>query len=221
MNQHLEQMGFAIVPQALSPEEVEGLIVALGRIRRAGRRGLLARPAVATFARLPKILDQVRPNLGAEPHPVRAIYFNKTARANWFVGWHQDLTIAVQEQVEVPEFTGWSVKDGVTHVQPPEELLENMLTLRVHLDDCDETNGALMVLAGTHLAGRLSAEAIQEMSARHQECLCSVKAGDVMLMRPLLLHASRKSQSRRQRRVLHIEYAGFTLPMGLNWSDRA
>jgi len=42
-----------------------------------------------------------------------------------------------------------------------------------------------------------------------------------MLMRPLLLHASGRSQGVKQRRVLHIEYAGFTLPAGLDWSDGA
>jgi hypothetical protein len=221
MNQQLEQKGFAIVSNVLSTDEVEGLIVALGMVIGAGRRGLLAMPAVHDFAHLPKILDLARPNLEAEPRPVRVIYFNKTADANWSVAWHQDLTIAVQERVEVPEFTGWSVKEGVPHVQPPEEFLENMLTLRVHLDDCDETNGALKVLAGTHRLGRLSADEIHELSAKHQECLCSAKAGDVMLMRPLLLHASSRSQGIRPRRVLHIEYAGFTLPEPLRWSDRA
>ena len=221
MHQQLEQKGFVLIPNVLSADEVEGLIVALGRVTGAGRRGLLTVPAVYNLARLPKMLELVRPNLAAEPRPVRAIYFNKTAEANWFVAWHQDLTIAVQAQGAVPEFTGWSVKDGVPHVQPPVELLENMLTLRIHLDDCDETNGALLVSAGTHRLGRLSADQIQELIAKHQEHRCSAKAGDVMLMRPLLLHSSGRSQGLRQRRVLHVEYAGFTLPEPLKWSENA
>jgi ectoine hydroxylase-related dioxygenase (phytanoyl-CoA dioxygenase family) len=99
--------------------------------------------------------------------------------------------------------------------------LQNMLTIRIHLDDCDETNGALRVLGGTHKLGRLPADEIEDVRSRHTEHLCRASAGDVMLMRPLLLHASGKSQGIKQRRVLHIEYAGFTLPMGLAWSDAA
>jgi Phytanoyl-CoA dioxygenase (PhyH) len=221
MNTHLKQHGFAIVPKVLTADEVTGLIEALGLISGAGQRGLLTDPVVSHFAHSPKILDLLRPNLPAEPRPVRAIYFNKTADANWLVAWHQDLTIAVEERKKVAGFTGWSVKDGIPHVQPPINLLKNMLTVRLHLDDCDETNGALRVLGGTHRLGRLSPDEIQELRAMKTEYLCSVSAGDVLLMRPLLLHASGKSKGIRQRRILHIEYAGFSLPEELNWSEAA
>jgi len=219
MNQSIEQHGFAIVPNVLTPDEVGGLTVSLGIITGAGRRGVLTDPVISSFSRFAKILDLVRSNLGSEPRPVRALYFNKTAEANWLVAWHQDLSIAVEERKEVAGFTGWSVKDGIPHVQPPEELLENMLTVRVHLDDCDDTNGALQVIAGTHRSGRLSADEIQELRGKHTATLCSTKAGDVMLMRPLLLHASGRTLGHRQRRVLHIEYAGFDLPEGLKWHE--
>ena len=94
-----------------------------------------------------------------------------------------------------------------------------MLTLRLHLDDADETNGALRVLPGSHRQGRLSAERIREMRDQQSEFLCAVSAGDALLMRPLLLHSSGRSTSARHRRVLHIEYAAFTLTPGLNWHE--
>jgi len=221
MNQHLEQHGFAIISKVLSADEVQQLCVALGTVDGAGRRGLLAEPAVAHFARSARLIELVRPHLPVEPCPVRAVYFNKTAEANWLVAWHQDLTIAVKERIDLPGFTAWNVKEGIPHVQPPVEFLQNMLTIRVHLDDSDETNGALRVLPGTHKCGRVSAPQIDELREQHPEYLCRVYAGDVMLMRPLLLHASGRSLGVRQRRVLHIEYAGFTLPAGLAWSDQA
>ena len=92
-----------------------------------------------------------------------------------------------------------------------------MLTVRLHLDDADADNGALRVLAGTHRLGRLSAESIAECRETHTEVLCAAKAGDALLMRPLLLHASARSTSERRRRVLHIEFAGFNLPPPLEW----
>jgi hypothetical protein len=33
-------------------------------------------------------------------------------------------------------------------VHPPAEILDKMLTLRVHLDDCGEENGPLRVIPG-------------------------------------------------------------------------
>jgi ectoine hydroxylase-related dioxygenase (phytanoyl-CoA dioxygenase family) len=157
--------------------------------------------------------------LEAEPRAVRGIYFDKSPEANWIVAWHQDLTLAVHRQIDVPGFGPWSLKEGVPHVQPPVDLLEQMLTVRLHLDDCDESNGALRVIPGTHRLGRLSRDAIRKLGNEKPATLCRVAAGGVLLMHPLLLHSSGRSHSGKHRRVIHLEYAGFDLPSGLKWQE--
>jgi hypothetical protein len=174
---------------------------------------LLIQPDVAQLAKSLALIAPVRQHLPAPARPVQAIYFDKTPAANWLVAWHQDLTIAVRARIDVPGFGPWSVKDGVHHVQAPVEILENMLTVRLHLDNCDERNGALWVLPGTHLFGRLSTERVTELTNGQDGYLCRACAGDALLMRPLLLHRSRRSYSQRHRRVLHIEYASAELPV--------
>jgi ectoine hydroxylase-related dioxygenase (phytanoyl-CoA dioxygenase family) len=167
------------------------------------------------------MLDFIRPHLPLEPIPVRAIYFDKSAEANWGVTWHQDLTLALRAHAEVPGFGPWSTKDGIPHVQPPVELLEQMLTLRLHLDHADQFNGALRVFPGSHRWGRLTPGRIQELRTQGEDFLCAAAAGDALLMRPLLFHASSRSTSAQHRRILHIEYAGFALPPELNWHGAA
>jgi hypothetical protein len=221
MSNDIEELGFAMVPRVIEAGERRELLSTLGPVAGAGRRGLLSVPAVAAIARSEPLLKLVRPHSPSEPIPVRAIYFDKSAEGNWLVPWHQDLTIAVCRRGEVPGFGPWSVKEGVPHVQPPVELLEQMLTVRIHLDDADETNGALRVLPRSHRLGRLSAERIRELRANEVEHLCAARAGDVLLMRPLLLHASSRSTNERHRRVLHIEYAAFSLPTELQWHEAA
>lgn len=221
MNHEVEQHGFAVVPRVIEVGEQQELLSTLGPVSGAGRRGLLALPAVAEFARSPRILDLVRPHLPPKPFPIRAIYFDKSTATNWLVPWHQDLTLALRASAEVSGFGPWSTKDGIPHVQPPVELLQQMLTVRLHLDDADESNGALRVLPGSHRLGRLSSERIQELRSQQSDFLCAVSAGDALLMRPLLLHASSRSTSTRHRRVLHIEYAAFTLPDELHWHEAA
>ena len=216
-----EPDGFATVSNFLGTIEQKELLDVLGILSGAGQRGLLTVPAVAALARSEPLLDLVRPHVVREPFPVRAIYFDKSPEANWLVPWHQDLTLALRSRVEVSGFGPWSVKDGIPHVQPPVELLEQMLTVRLHLDDADETNGALRVLPGTHRLGRLSPTQIQAQRARQADVICTVVPGDALLMRPLLLHASGRSTSARHRRVLHIEYAAFTLPPELRWQEVA
>ena len=132
--QELSVNGAAIARGVLSADEVAAWIRVLGDVDGAGRRGLLAQPEVGAFARSERMMALARPNLNRTPVPVRAIMFDKSTDANWLVPWHQDLTIAVQARVEAEGFSPWSIKEGVPHVQPPVALLEQMLTVRLHLD---------------------------------------------------------------------------------------
>lgn len=217
----IERDGFAIVSNVLTRAEIESLRNALGPVEGAGRRGLLGVPKIASVACADKILALVRPHLPLEPKPVRGIFFDKSPGQNWQVAWHQDLTLAVRTEMDQPGFGSWSIKNGVPHVQPPDEMLGQMLTVRLHFDAADESNGALRVLPGSHRLGRLSAPQIQTLRNTLPEILCRANAGDALLMRPLLLHASGRSTSEAHRRVLHIEYAGFSLPPPLEWHDAA
>jgi hypothetical protein len=217
----IDQHGFSFVRQAFDAPVIQQLIAVLGPVSGAGRRGILSVKEVREFANSELILGLVRPHLPQEPVPVRAIFFNKSPDSNWLVTWHQDLTIAVNERIDAPGFGPWSIKEGIPHVQPPIGCLEQMIAVRIHLDDADADNGALRVLPQTHNLGRLSVEQIQDLRSTKAEHLSTAVAGDILLMRPLLLHASSRSTSERHRRVLHIEYAGFDLPNGLCWSQLA
>lgn len=213
--------GFSLVADALPDPALSDLIAAIGATTGPGTRSMLGVPKVARLARSDSILNLLRPHLIGEPRPVRGIFFNKSPETNWLVAWHQDLTIAVRKRIDVAGFGPWTVKEGVPHVQPPAELLARMLTVRLHFDDADETNGALRVVPGSHRNGRLSAEQIETRRRESGETICSARAGDALLMRPLLLHASQRSTSDRPRRVLHLEYADFALPGGLEWREAA
>jgi hypothetical protein len=219
LSREIAENGFAIVRNVLPPSRRQALIDALGPVAGAGRRGLLGVPMVARLANSRRILGLVRPHVPGEPRAVRAIYFDKTPDKNWLVSWHQDLTVAIASRVDVPGFGLWSIKDGVVHVQPPVEVLERMLTARVHLDACDESNGALRVLPGSHRLGRLASAQIAKLNPGVGNVLCRVAAGDALLMRPLLLHASGRSVTPSHRRILHLEYAGEPLPGGLEWHE--
>ena len=224
----IKRDGFSIVPQVLDAEQVSALIAAVEGIsegqgvrRRenvyAVRNLLESLPEVAALAESPAIRALVTPMLGSGCFPVRGILFDKTADANWKIVWHQDLSVAVAEKREAAGFGPWSEKAGVVHVQPPASVLERMLTVRLHLDDCDETNGPVQVLPGTHREGRLTNEQIQRYRQEIESVVCTTPSGGALLMHPLLLHASSASQAPRHRRVIHLEYAADALPGGLQW----
>ncbi|MDZ5646756.1 phytanoyl-CoA dioxygenase family protein [Nitrospirillum sp. BR 11828] len=155
--------------------------------------------------------------LGPAAQPVRALLFDKTADSNWALGWHQDRTIAVAARAEVPGYGPWSVKDGLTHVAPPADLLAGMVTLRVHLDPVDADNAPLLVAPGSHRLGRVAEGDIADAVRRCGQVACLAEAGDVWLYATLILHASAAAIRPRHRRVLQVDYAIGDLPGGLRW----
>lgn len=156
--------------------------------------------------------------LGSSPQVVRVIFFDKTPDNNWLVSWHQDKTITVDQATHLDDWGPWSIKDGIHHVQPPLEVLEQMVTFRLHLDDADENNGCLKVIPGSHKLGILAQDDIAGVVNSNHHCLCKVKAGDLVIMRPHILHASTKSTHPVHRRVVHIEYSNYPLPGKLQWA---
>ena len=151
--------------------------------------------------------------------PVRSILFDKTETENWPVLWHQDLTISVTEEHDIPGYGPWSYKDGSPHVQPPISLLENMLTIRLHLDDTPSNNGALRILPKSHQQGKISTEILNEYN-KDEAVTCECSAGDALLMSPLILHSSRRSTKPSRRRVIHFEYAYYSdLDSKLQWYE--
>ena len=215
--------GFALIPRALDSFRVDALLQTLAPLQTpgaAGTRNLLDAPGVCAWVRSPEIRALVEPILGPHAFAVRAILFDKTPDSNWKVPWHQDLCIAVRERIGVARFGPWSSKAGVPHVGPPTEVLEKMVTLRLHLDNCDQANGALRVLAGTHTLGKLSANQIAVARQSATETICQLPRGGALLLRPLLLHASSAAQTPAHRRVLHLEWAAQELPGALQWHAR-
>jgi ectoine hydroxylase-related dioxygenase (phytanoyl-CoA dioxygenase family) len=219
--------GFSIEEKVLSPGEVHAIQEAIEQAglvnpqRTAGGvRNLLDIPEVAELAQSPAIRNLVDPILGQPAFAVRGTLFDKTPEANWKVPWHQDLSIAVQEKLDLDGFGPWSVKAGVVHAQPPVAILEGMLAVRIHIDDCHEENGPLRVIPGSHRLDRLTADQIQTITSQTAVASCPVDAGGVLLMRPLLLHASSASRSPAHRRVIHIDFACAALPGGLKWLSR-
>ena len=173
---------------------------------------------IATLMKSSLLLEKSTELLGAKPQVVRVIFFDKTAENNWLVPWHQDRTIALNKKIEVEGWGRWSLKDGVHHVQPSIDVLDKMVTFRVHLDDSNRENGCLKVIPNTHIRGLLSQDEIQNITSYESYKYCEVKAGDVVLIRPHILHASSKCVTPKHRRIVHIEYSSYDLPKGLVWA---
>ena len=218
----IQTQGFAIIPGILEPKEVDGLLDVFRSVdlprSRAGVRHAMRLPAVTAVAQNARLMEIARETLGRGAFPFRATLFDKSPTANWLVVWHQDTALPLQERREAPGWGPWSVKDGVIYAHAPESVLGQVLALRVHLDDSTAENGPLRVLPRTQTLGVLTDEALHDLSTKIAAVDCVVLQGGVLAMRPLIVHASSKSQVENPRRVLHIEYAaspliadGFTL----------
>ncbi|RPD42471.1 phytanoyl-CoA dioxygenase family protein [Chitinophaga barathri] len=219
--------GYTVLLEVFSIEAVQQMVDIIRLANRQGaafrqtadlfaiRRVMAEIPALQQLVLTPALLDWVKTLGGKEHFLVKSIYFDKPGASNWFVAWHQDLTISVDRKHAVPHFGPWTVKQEQFAVQPPVEILENMITFRIHLDDTDENNGALKVIPGSHLKQVHRADTIN----RDEETICAVPAGSIMVMKPLLMHASGRTTNHRNRRVLHLEFSSMALPEPLQWAE--
>ena len=219
-HQQFARDGFSIVENVLSidaVEQIRTMLDALQRDRANVRNVLAAAPRIRDLLRSNGVLELAEDVLAREPRLARAILSDKIPGANWAVGWHQDIAVAVLKRLDVPGFAGWSVKEGITHVHPPVDVLQQMITVRLHIDDCAVENGPLQVLPASHLHGRLSDEELGRWSQR-PPVTCVAAVGSAILMRPLLIHRSSPAKITSHRRVLHLEFAAAELPGGLEWN---
>ena len=157
--------------------------------------------------------------LGGRPaKPVRVLFFAKTPGANWAVPWHQDRTIAVKERRDVDGYGPWSRKGGIVHVEPPVALLERMLALRLFVDDCGENDGPLEVAIGSHRLGRVPSGDVPHIAANSSVFTATGRAGDVLAMKALAVHRSKRAIAPSRRGTLHVDYALVDLPAPLEWA---
>jgi ectoine hydroxylase-related dioxygenase (phytanoyl-CoA dioxygenase family) len=201
--------GFDVIPDVVSDAEVDSLLAAIAGSERsrAGVRHLMRNEAVARFARKQRLLELATAALASTAVPYRATLFDKSPGANWLVVWHQDTALPLRHRREAPGWGPWSTKAGVLYAHAPATALHQVVALRVHLDDSTSQNGPLRVIPGSHERGVLSDAAIQDLVTRTRAHECPVPRGGVLVMRPLLVHASSKSVVPASRRVLHLEYA--------------
>lgn len=227
--QPLQESGFAVIDNVFSAEEITAIVETIDNIDTSGpafrktndlfaiRRFVKEVPAIASFiftSRLRTITDQL---FGAGYFLVKSIYFDKPEQSNWFVAYHQDLTISVDQKKQVAGFEQWTVKNDQFAVQPPVSLLENIFTIRIHLDDTDENNGALKIVPGSHRKGIYRPGTIDWNTEK--EVSCKVPRGGIMIMQPLLLHASNRTLNNNKRRVILLEFSNQLLPGGLQWAE--
>lgn len=221
--------GFAVIDHVFTDGEVDNLLLAISQadtsrpaFRKTNdlfaiRQFLKEVPATVDLIFNSKLNSIISNLFGDDYFVVKCIYFDKPESSNWFVSYHQDLTISVDKKLDVDGFGPWTTKQNQFAVQPPLGILQDNFTIRIHLDNTNEENGALKVIPGSHLKGIYRPETIDW--TLEAETACSVMKGGIMFMKPLLLHSSGRTTNNEKRRVIHLEFSRSSLPGSLQWSE--
>ena len=231
--EEIESEGFTIIENIYTEKEVEKLILTIEKVTENNSGKSTFRKSADIFAirqflnEIPETLKFIfnknlkkiiKTNFGENYFVTKSIYFDKPEMSNWFVAYHQDLTISVNKKVEVENFENWTTKQNQFAVQPPKNILDKNFTLRIHLDKTTKENGALKVVNKSHKKGICRIENV-EIKAEI-ESYCEVESGGIMIMKPLLFHASNKTTNNERRRIIHIEFSDTELPKELEWNER-
>ncbi|RYD77548.1 MAG: phytanoyl-CoA dioxygenase [Sphingobacteriales bacterium] len=229
IHKQISERGFAIVNNIFADDEINALVHLISKTDTSNstfrktsdlfaiRQFFKEVPAAVNIVFNERLVALIKDLFGKDLFVVKSIYFDKPEVSNWFVAYHQDLTISVDKKIDLPGFGPWTIKHNQFAVQPPLSILQDNITIRIHLDDTTEENGALKVLPGSHLKGICRPETIDW--ANETEEFCCVERGGIMFMKPLLLHASNRTTNNSARKVLHIEFSKTLLPEGLSWSE--
>lgn len=216
-----EQNGYLITSPLLSEHDCQTLEtnVASIAISMAGNRSLLEADWCCSLAGDLKNHSSLSPFLLQDSVAVQCTLFEKSIDRNWLVSLHQDLSIPVAERVDHPALTGWSEKEGNIFVQPPAEVLREIVAVRLHVDECSSNDGPLKVVPGSHIHGRIGHDTALTLRDALGEVVCPIARGGALLMSPLLLHSSSKTTGQSRRRVLHFLFAPRSLRFGLRWRN--
>jgi ectoine hydroxylase-related dioxygenase (phytanoyl-CoA dioxygenase family) len=229
VKEEIDDEGFAVINDVFTEEEIAKILRVISStdtskptFRKttdlfAIRQFFKEIPSIAELIFNQNLRALISNIFGDEYFVVKAIYFDKPETSNWFVAYHQDLTISVNKKIALEGFGPWTVKQDQFAVQPPLDILQDNFTVRVHLDNTGKENGALKVIPKSHVKGVYRLDAIDP--AMKTESICSVTKGGVMIMKPLLLHSSGRTVNNNKRRVVHIEFSRSVLPNDLKWSE--
>ena len=230
-NNALEDDGFYTIAGAISGDQCDQMLRQIeaasesntASIRSSKGTVYAARNLIETLDDLPALIQStgldhhLKEAIGDSFGLVRVLYFDKPSDRSWVLPFHKDLTIAVEDNSHPSDhFSKPTRKSGVDHVEASEAILENMLTLRIHLDEVTEANGPLQVIPGSHQSGK-TVVAYAKDSVK-----ILVNRGDVLAMRPMISHASGHTDPDKKlhRRILHLEFCGMPeLPDGYRWKN--
>ncbi len=219
----LATLGYQLIPSFITEDLANQINDELAQLNILKNRGGIRNidklvPSISNFANSELILTLATKLLNNEAKLVRAILFNKSESQNWLVGWHQDKKVSISARDERLAWKAWSIKDSVVHASPPLDVLESIITVRIHLDEATKNNGCLKVIPKSHNQGILSQDEINKIVCEHKIDFIEAPRNSALIMMPTLLHASSKATKPTSRKVLHLEFSSYQLPYGLSWS---
>lgn len=153
---------------------------------------------------LSRLVQEIDPNAFL----VKSVLFYNNPQESYYHNWHQGGTIYTQEK-----------NSNRSTPKPSLEIAKNIFCIRIHLDDCNTTNGQQFVLSGSHKK-LFTIEEVELISNNSNSYILEMYAGSTLLMNSLLLTSFSSTKTLKRRRVIHLEFSSQQLPDKMEWLER-
>lgn len=122
--QQLFDNGFSVMENIYSDEEIQNILTIIDQTDSSNETFRKTNDlfAIRQFLReIPTVIDLIftenlksvmKEIIGEDFFVVKSIYFDKPETSNWYVPYHQDLTISVDKKMEIKNFELWTTKQN-------------------------------------------------------------------------------------------------------------
>ena len=156
-------------------------------------------------------LKKIIESLGEGYSLIRSAYFDNRVSKPEKTVWRQRRRLTFPVKIEGADYSNWQLEGDFFSAEPPARIMQDMVIVRIHLDDSDQNNGELKIFKGSH-SQILDHSAIKVITENGLPSNCGILAGGIQILKPFILQSETKRSRSKKNRIIELTFSSSDLP---------